>query len=54
MNAFRTERVALLASNGDQSASQALAKVEALAAADVLEIGHGHGPVHHFHQIWDH
>lgn len=27
---------------------------EALTAADVLEIGHGHGPVHHFHQIWDH
>lgn len=26
----------------------------ALAAADVLEIGHGHGPVHHFHQIWSH
>jgi hydroxymethylpyrimidine/phosphomethylpyrimidine kinase len=25
----------------------------ALAAADVLEIGQGHGPVHHFHQIWD-
>jgi hydroxymethylpyrimidine/phosphomethylpyrimidine kinase len=28
----------------------------ALAAADVLEISHGpggHGPVHHFHQIWD-
>ena len=28
----------------------------ALAAADTLEIGHGpggHGPVHHFHQIWD-
>jgi len=25
---------------------------KALAAADVLEIGHGHGPVHHFHQIW--
>ncbi len=24
----------------------------ALAAADVLQIGHGHGPVHHFHQIW--
>jgi hydroxymethylpyrimidine/phosphomethylpyrimidine kinase len=24
----------------------------ALATADVLEIGHGHGPVHHFHQIW--
>jgi hydroxymethylpyrimidine/phosphomethylpyrimidine kinase len=26
----------------------------ALAAADGLEIGHGHGPVHHFHEIWDH
>lgn len=28
----------------------------ALVAADVLEIGHGkggHGPVHHFHDIWD-
>lgn len=24
----------------------------ALVAADSLEIGHGHGPVHHFHQIW--
>jgi len=26
----------------------------ALAAADSLQIGHGHGPVHHFHAIWDH
>jgi hydroxymethylpyrimidine/phosphomethylpyrimidine kinase len=25
----------------------------ALAAADGLEIGHGHGPVHHFHEAWD-
>ena len=24
----------------------------ALAAADELEIGHGHGPVHHFHEFW--
>jgi hydroxymethylpyrimidine/phosphomethylpyrimidine kinase len=24
----------------------------AIAAADVLEIGSGHGPVHHFHQLW--
>jgi hydroxymethylpyrimidine/phosphomethylpyrimidine kinase len=24
----------------------------ALVAADSLQIGHGHGPVHHFHQIW--
>jgi hydroxymethylpyrimidine/phosphomethylpyrimidine kinase len=26
----------------------------ALAAANSLEIGQGHGPVHHFHQIWSH
>jgi hydroxymethylpyrimidine/phosphomethylpyrimidine kinase len=25
----------------------------ALAAADKLEVGHGHGPVHHFHEFWD-
>jgi len=25
----------------------------ALVAADVLQIGHGHGPVHHFHEFWD-
>jgi hydroxymethylpyrimidine/phosphomethylpyrimidine kinase len=25
----------------------------ALAAADVLEIGHGHGPAHHFHEFWN-
>jgi len=24
----------------------------ALAAADELEVGHGHGPVHHFHAVW--
>jgi hydroxymethylpyrimidine/phosphomethylpyrimidine kinase len=24
----------------------------ALAAADTLGVGHGHGPVHHFHQFW--
>ena len=24
----------------------------AIAAAPVLEVGHGHGPVHHFHQLW--
>lgn len=24
----------------------------ALAAADQLEVGHGHGPVHHFHAFW--
>ena len=24
----------------------------AIAAADTLKIGHGHGPVHHFHKVW--
>jgi hydroxymethylpyrimidine/phosphomethylpyrimidine kinase len=24
----------------------------AIAAADGLGIGHGHGPVHHFHEVW--
>lgn len=24
----------------------------AIAAADKLKVGHGHGPVHHFHAIW--
>ncbi len=25
---------------------------EAICAADELQIGHGHGPVHHFHAFW--
>ena len=25
---------------------------EAIAAADELDIGHGHGPAHHFHAWW--
>ncbi|MDH4440335.1 MAG: bifunctional hydroxymethylpyrimidine kinase/phosphomethylpyrimidine kinase [Rhizobium sp.] len=25
---------------------------QAIAAADRLEVGHGHGPVHHFHALW--
>jgi hydroxymethylpyrimidine/phosphomethylpyrimidine kinase len=25
---------------------------EAIAAADRLSVGHGHGPVHHFHAMW--
>jgi hydroxymethylpyrimidine/phosphomethylpyrimidine kinase len=24
----------------------------AIIAADRLEVGHGHGPVHHFHEVW--
>jgi hydroxymethylpyrimidine/phosphomethylpyrimidine kinase len=26
--------------------------VAAIASADMLKVGHGHGPVHHFHQLW--
>ena len=26
----------------------------AIAAADTLNIGNGHGPVHHFHAVWSH
>lgn len=26
----------------------------AIAAADRLQVGHGHGPVHHFHAVWSH
>jgi hydroxymethylpyrimidine/phosphomethylpyrimidine kinase len=25
---------------------------QAIAAADLLDVGHGHGPVHHFHAWW--
>ncbi len=25
----------------------------AIAAADQVPVGHGHGPVHHFHHWWD-
>jgi hydroxymethylpyrimidine/phosphomethylpyrimidine kinase len=24
----------------------------AIAHADALHVGHGHGPVHHFHRLW--
>ena len=24
----------------------------AIAAADTMHVGHGHGPLHHFHEIW--
>ncbi len=26
--------------------------VQAIAHADALKVGHGHGPVHHFHALW--
>lgn len=36
-----------------ESVQQAKAYLHAaLAAADALEVGHGHGPVHHFHALW--
>jgi hydroxymethylpyrimidine/phosphomethylpyrimidine kinase len=25
---------------------------DALAASEELDVGHGHGPVHHFHELW--
>jgi hydroxymethylpyrimidine/phosphomethylpyrimidine kinase len=25
----------------------------AIAASDRLQVGHGNGPVHHFHRLWD-
>lgn len=28
--------------------------VEAIAHSDELEVGFGHGPVHHFHGLWNH
>lgn len=44
-----------LAKGLDLAAAVAAAKVYitgAIAAADQLDIGHGHGPVHHFHALW--
>lgn len=26
--------------------------VAAIVSADMLKVGHGHGPVHHFHKLW--
>ncbi|MFO1038759.1 MAG: bifunctional hydroxymethylpyrimidine kinase/phosphomethylpyrimidine kinase [Geminicoccaceae bacterium] len=46
---------ALLARDGDLRVAVRGAKVYlagAIAAADGLAIGHGHGPVHHFHALW--
>ncbi|RBW55046.1 bifunctional hydroxymethylpyrimidine kinase/phosphomethylpyrimidine kinase [Ruegeria sp. A3M17] len=41
----------------DLSLTQAVAQAHyylqgAIAQADALKIGQGHGPVHHFHQVW--
>lgn len=38
-----------------QAVSQAHAYLQkAIAAADDLRVGSGHGPVHHFHAVWSH
>lgn len=37
----------------DTAVSEAHAYLQgAIAAADGLGVGHGHGPVHHFHRVW--
>ncbi|MEM6548266.1 MAG: bifunctional hydroxymethylpyrimidine kinase/phosphomethylpyrimidine kinase [Pseudomonadota bacterium] len=44
-----------LARTGDVSAAAAAAKAYvagAIAAADRLNVGHGHGPTNHFHALW--
>ncbi len=39
----------------EQAVTQAHAYLQgAIAAADGLAVGHGHGPVHHFHKVWAH
>jgi hydroxymethylpyrimidine/phosphomethylpyrimidine kinase len=46
---------ALLPQSPDVPAAARRAKAylgAAIAAADGLGIGHGHGPVHHFHALW--
>lgn len=48
---------ALLAHSGSEAAEHAVRQarewlIQAIAAADGLQVGHGHGPVHHFHALW--
>ena len=46
---------ALLGRGVDLPSAAAMAKdyvTEAIAAADRLDVGEGHGPVHHFHALW--
>ena len=37
---------------GDAVAAAKDYVTKAIAAADALKVGHGHGPVHHFHEWW--
>ncbi|WP_172328273.1 bifunctional hydroxymethylpyrimidine kinase/phosphomethylpyrimidine kinase [Mangrovicoccus sp. HB161399] len=44
-----------LAKGAEDAAAFAAAKIYvagAIAAADQLSVGHGHGPTHHFHALW--
>jgi hydroxymethylpyrimidine/phosphomethylpyrimidine kinase len=44
-----------LAKGASPAGAIAVAKsylAEAIAAADALSVGSGHGPVHHFHALW--
>ncbi|WP_374372899.1 bifunctional hydroxymethylpyrimidine kinase/phosphomethylpyrimidine kinase [Dongia sp.] len=46
---------ALLPRHADIAAAVGAAKAYltgAIAASGELDVGHGHGPVHHFHQLW--
>lgn len=46
---------ALLPQSADLPSAVATAKqylIGAISASDLLGVGHGHGPVHHFHQLW--
>lgn len=46
---------AFLAKGFDLKAAGREAKTyvsSAIAAADELKVGHGHGPLHHFHELW--
>ena len=46
---------ALLPQHGDMLSAVRAAKdyvTSAIAASGQLHVGHGHGPVHHFHQLW--
>lgn len=48
---------AFLPQLGDVAAAVRAAKdyvTAAIAASALLDVGHGHGPVHHFHHLWPH
>jgi len=53
--AFSAAIAAGLAKGQELAVAARIAKVyvtDAIAAADRLAVGHGHGPLHHFHAVW--